>query len=261
VPEVRASVLVAAFDAEATIRETVDSVLSQTVGDLELIVADDSSRIPVSEVLSDVRDERLRIVRRARNGGTARARNSALRRARGPLVCQLDADDLWEPDYLESVLPCFDDPAIGLAYTNALILHHPTGHEDYIFDPSVHPRDSFPELAEANPVPCPTATMRRDAVRALGGYAWWLRSIEDWHLYMRLAAAGWRFAYIDRQLARYRWPEPHRGLSYDLRRLERWRFLALAGFAITHPSVRGPRSQAWLSLQRILGREARPCGS
>jgi glycosyltransferase involved in cell wall biosynthesis len=148
----RTSVLMPALDAEATIVEAVESVLAQTVGELELIVIDDGSRVPVAEALAGVRDERLRIVCRRRNGGIARARNSGLRFARSPLVSQLDADDLWEPDYLESVLGCFEDPDVGLAYANATILHHPDGHEDYIGDPSIHPRDRFPELAEANPI-------------------------------------------------------------------------------------------------------------
>ena len=227
-----------AYNAEATIREAVASVLGQTVGELELIVADDASRLPVSEVLADVADPRLRIVRRDRNGGIGTARNEALAVARAPLVSQLDADDLWEPDYLESVLPEFDHPAVGLVYANATILGHPDGHEDYIGDASIHPRDGFPELAEANPIPCPTATMRAIAVREVGNYAGrWM--VDDWQLYMRLAAAGWRFAYVDRRLARYRWPEPERGLSYDTRSLERRVLVSLASVAVRHPRLPG----------------------
>jgi glycosyltransferase involved in cell wall biosynthesis len=240
-----------AFSAEGTIEESVRSVLSQGFGDLELIVIDDASPYPVAEALRGVRDARLRILRRERNGGIARARNTGLRAARASLISQLDADDLWEVDYLEVVLPRFDDPAVGLVYTNATILGHPDGHDDYIVDASIHPRDGFPELAEANPVPCPTATMRTAALRAVGGYAWWLKSVEDWHAYLKLAAAGWRFAYVDRRLARYRWPHPERGLSYDERRMERWRFLALLGFALRHPGVPGPKRQALRSLRRL----------
>jgi glycosyltransferase involved in cell wall biosynthesis len=234
-----------AYNAEATLREAVESVLAQTVGELELIVGDDASDVPAAEVLADVDDARLRIVRRARNGGIGAARNSALARARSRLVSQLDADDLWEPDYLESVLPEFEDPAVGLAYTNATILGHPEGKEDYIGDASIHPRDRFPELAEANPVPCPTVTIRTEAVRAVGGYprSW---AVEDWHLYMRLAAAGWRFAYVDRRLARYRWPAADRGNSYDVRNLERRAVGALASVAVRHPRLPG----IWRALAR-----------
>ena len=250
----RTSVLMPALDAEATVREAVESVLAQTVGDLELLLVDDGSRTPLAETLADVGDERLRIVRRDRPGGVARARNVALARARAPLVSQLDADDMWEPDYLESILPCFDDPAVGLAYSNALILGHPTGHSDYIGDPSPHPIDAFPKVAEANPVPAPTATMRTAAVRAVGGYAGWLRTSEDYHLYLRLARAGWRFAYVHRQLARYRWPAPARGITYDRRRVELAELALFGHLVLTHPLTPGPRRQVRTRLRRELGR-------
>jgi colanic acid/amylovoran biosynthesis protein len=250
--EPRTTVMVPAFEAEATLREAVGSVLGQTVADLELIVVDDASTTPAAEVLGDMSDPRLRILRHRRNRGLSAARNTALGAARAPLVSQLDADDLWEPDYLQSVLPCFDDPEVGLAYTNCTILGHPMGQEDYIGDPSVHPMHDFPKIAEQNPVPSPTATMRTLAVRAVGGYARWLRQCEDYHLYMKLARAGWRFAYVDRQLARYRWPEPNRGMSYDDRRHELWEHAMFGSFVVRHPLTPGPRRQVRVRARREL---------
>ena len=114
----RTSVLMPAYRANATIRESVDSALAQTVGDLEVIVVDDGSPEPVADALADVRDPRLRLLRHDRNRKAPAARNTALRAARAPLVSQLDADDLWHPEYLENVLPRFDDPGVGLVYTN-----------------------------------------------------------------------------------------------------------------------------------------------
>src|SRR5689334_2967553 len=110
-----------AYNAHATVRESVESALAQTVPDLEVIVVDDASDPPIVEALTGVRDERLRVIRHERNRKAPAARNTALRAARAPLVSQLDADDTWEPDYLENVLPRFDDPAIGLTYTNAYV--------------------------------------------------------------------------------------------------------------------------------------------
>ena len=101
----RTTVMMPCYEAETMLRGAVDSVLSQTVGDLELVVVDDGSTVPVAEVLEDIRDPRLRIIRHAGNRGLSAARNTALAAARAPLVSQLDADDLWEPEYLESVLP------------------------------------------------------------------------------------------------------------------------------------------------------------
>ncbi|MEA2408661.1 MAG: hypothetical protein QOE69_2780 [Thermoleophilaceae bacterium] len=254
-PTKRTSVIMPAYAAEATVRESVESALAQTVSDFELLVVDDASPVPVHDLLADLRDPRLRVIRRARNGGAAAARNTALRHARAPLVSQLDADDIWEPDYLEQVLPRFADPAVGLVYTNATILGHPTGHDTYIFDPSPHPIDRFPKLAEQNPVPALTATMRTDAVRAVGGYASWLRMAQDYHLYLKLAAAGWRFEYVDLKLARFRWPEPTRGQTYDKRRHELYELRMWTAFALRHPLTPGPRRQMrrrlWSEVKRL----------
>jgi glycosyltransferase involved in cell wall biosynthesis len=255
-----------AYGTEATIAEAVESVLAQTVPDLELIVVDDAGPVPAAETLTGIRDPRLRIVRHERNQGSAAARGTALREAAAPLVSQLDADDAWEPEYLESVLPCFEDPGVGLAYTNALIVGHPTGHDDYIGDPSVHPMDTFPKFAEQNPVPALTATMRTHAVRGVGGYTRWLWAAGDYYLYARLIMAGWRFAYVHRKLARYRWPTPERGKSADHGRVEREELKMWLAFVARHPLTPGPRRQvrvrvpreARRALARLRAPQARP---
>ena len=248
--EPRASVMMAAYNAGATLREAIASVLEQTVPELELILVDDGSREPLDGLVEEFDDTRVRLIRHPRNRGLSRARNTALRAARAGLVCQLDADDMWEPDYLAEVLPRFEDQGVGLVYTNVTILGHPTGHDDYIGDPSVHPIDAFPKLAEGCPVPCPAATMRTEAVRGVGGYAWWLRQCEDYHLYMRLARAGWRFDYVHERLARYRWPEPSRGMTFDTRKHELWELVAFGAIVARHPLTPGPRRQVRLRARR-----------
>lgn len=248
----RTSVLMPAYRNEETLCASVESALAQTVGGLEVIVVDDASPIPCADVLADVRDPRLRIIRHARNRNTAGARNTALRAARAPLVSQLDADDTWEPDYLETVLPCFEDPGVGLAYTNCFIEGHPDGLDDYIGDPAPHPLDTFPKFAEACPVPALTATMRRDAVMAAGGYAEWVWGASDYHLYAKLVALGWRFAYVHKRLARYRWPVAGKSKSADHRRVELGVLMMWLGFVARHPRTPGPRRQVRVRLRREL---------
>lgn len=242
-----------AYRSERTLGEAVASVLAQTVGDLELLVIDDASPVPAAETLSEIDDPRIGIVRHGRNRNTSGARNTALTLARAPLVSQLDADDAWHPDYLESILPCFDDPHVGLAYSNARIIDHPHGHEDYIGDASVHPMDRFPKFAEQNPVPALTATMRADAARAVGGYTGWLWTATDYHLYAKLVAAGWRFSYVNRQLATYRWPSAT-SKSARLRRVERAELAMWLGFVARHPRTPGPRRQVRMRVRRELRR-------
>lgn len=254
----RTSVLMAAYNPEPDLlTEAVTSVLGQTVPDLELIVVDDGSERRLAEVLQDVRDPRLRLVRHKANRGLSAARNTALRLARAPLVSHLDSDDTWETNYLEHVLPAFADPRVGVVYTNATILEHPEQLDTYIFDPSPHPIDTFPKIAEQNPVPLLTATARTHAVRQVGGYARWLHSTQDYYLWCRLAAAGWRFVYVDRKLARYRWPVGARSMGSDRRRVERDELLMWASFFVRHPLTPGPRRQLRVRARRELVRLVR----
>ena len=250
----RSSVIMPAYNAHATIRASVESALAQTVEDLEVIVVDDGSDPPIREALAGVDDDRLRVLRHPRNRNSPAARNTALSAARSPFVSQLDADDLWEPNYLERVLPQFDDPAVGLTYTNARILEHPLGQELMIEDASVHPMDTFPKIAEQNPIPSVTATMRSTAVRAVGGYAEWCWVCDDYHLYLKLAQAGWRFAFVDEPLAAYRWPQPNRGQSYSEGPRERNVLKMYAGFVLRHPFTPGPRRQVRTRVKQELRR-------
>ena len=248
----------AALDAERTIQASVESALGQSDDRLELIVIDDGSTVPVADTLASIDDSRLRIIRHQRTKGLSAARNTGLQSARAPLVAQLDADDLWESGYLEQVVPRFRDPAVGLVYTNAYLIGHPHGQDRYILDESVHPMDHFPKFAEQNPIPSLTATMRTDAVRSVRGYATWLRHAMDYQLYAKLIMAGWRFDYVGRCLASYRWPSAERGMSWDVRTTERSELKLWLAFAARHPTVPGPRRQVRMRLGRELKRLRRP---
>ena len=251
----KTSVLVPAFNSEGTVRQAVESALSQSVGDLEVIVVDDGSALPVAASLSTVRDSRLRVISHDRNRGAAAARQTALRAARAPLISHLDADDTWQRDYLEAVLAHFEDPAVGLVYTNATLVGHPHGWTDYLRDlpympdPSEHPIDTFPRIADQDPIPVLTATARTQAVKAVGGYPRWLRLCEDYYVFLQLAAAGWRFAYVDERLANYRWPTTASGMSYDHRGQARNLLKMWAVLAVRHPRLPGPKRQLRVRLR------------
>jgi succinoglycan biosynthesis protein ExoO len=240
------TVIMPAHNEDGTIREAVESVLAQTVGDLELIIVDDGSNRPVADLLHDVRDSRLRIFRHPHRRGVSAARNRALAEAQAPFISHLDADDLWEPEYVASVLPCLDDPAVGLGYTDAYVLEGPEEREAWITKRSRHPVDTFPELAIRNPIVTSTVTARAAAIRAQVGYADWLYGGSDYYLWLSLARAGWRFAYVDRRLASYRWPSAGRSLAYPNRKRARSDLRLWTSFALRHPLTPGvARRFAW----------------
>jgi glycosyltransferase involved in cell wall biosynthesis len=108
------SVLMPVRNGVPWVREAVTSVLTQTAGDLELIVIDDGSTDDTPEVLAAFRDPRLRIEQRS-SAGITRALVRALELARAPLVARLDADDVALPDRLERQRRFLDNrPEVGL---------------------------------------------------------------------------------------------------------------------------------------------------
>lgn len=103
-PRPLVSIIIPAFNAEKTIRNAVDSVLQQTITDLEVIVVDDASTDGTCQVVEGIADSRVRLLRSASNVRQAAARNTGIRHANGRWLAFLDADDEWVPDRLEHLL-------------------------------------------------------------------------------------------------------------------------------------------------------------
>src|SRR5579872_3241081 len=97
------SIVLATFNRLQLLRSSVDSVLSQTFGDWELIIADDGSDEPTKRFLESLeKPGRVRVLWLDHSGRPAVARNAALREARGEYVAFQDSDDLWLPRKLEA---------------------------------------------------------------------------------------------------------------------------------------------------------------
>ncbi|MBP5200851.1 MAG: glycosyltransferase family 2 protein [Schwartzia sp.] len=96
------SVIMPAYNVEKYIARSVESVLAQTYGDFELLVIEDGSTDGTGEIADALaeKDGRIVVIHQA-NGGAAAARNRGLDEARGEFVALLDADDLWDAEFLE----------------------------------------------------------------------------------------------------------------------------------------------------------------
>ena len=107
--DVDVTVVIAAYRAAATIDATLASVVGQTVAPAAVVVVDDCSPDDTAAVASRWRDRLpLEVVRFDVNRGPAAARDTAVRRATTTLVALLDADDVWLPDHLATMVATHD---------------------------------------------------------------------------------------------------------------------------------------------------------
>lgn len=199
----RFSIVVAAYNAEATVGATLESALRQTVEDFEVVVVDDGSTDGTAAVLRSFgRDPRVRVVSQE-NRGLAGARNSGLRVARAPFVSLLDADDVWLPSYLDGIAASFEErPDVDVVYPRAWVLDELSRRIErreaswQAAPPAelpADPRELLVELLRRNFM-FYGATIRREALQTVGGFDERLRAAEDYDLWLRLAATGHRFA-------------------------------------------------------------------
>src|SRR5437879_5335794 len=97
------SVIMPCFNHGRFVKESVNGVLGQTHGDLELVIIDDCSSDKSWQIISGIArdDPRIKAIRHARNEGVAKSRNDGLRVAKGEFIAFCDADDIWDQGKLK----------------------------------------------------------------------------------------------------------------------------------------------------------------
>jgi glycosyltransferase involved in cell wall biosynthesis len=194
----RASVVVTCYNLGRFLPEAIDSVRRQTFSDFEIVVVDDGSTEPeTADALRRVSGPDLRVVR-TENRGLPAARNVGISLARGEYISCLDADDAFEPAWLElSVARLDSDPGVGFV-SHWLELF---GDETCQWTPE---RTDLAALIDQN-VFNGAALFRRELVEILGGFDESMRNgCEDWEFWIRVMTAGYRGATIPAVLHRYR---------------------------------------------------------
>lgn len=205
----RTSFLLPARDAAATIGEALASLVAQTDPDWEAVVVDDGSADDTAAIAQGNGDPRIRVLRQPPLGLVA-ALERGRAACRGTFVARMDADDVAATDRLARQLPWFDaDPGLAVVDGGVRFFRDagevPDGMRRYEawINAVVTPDDFDRELLIESPVVHPAATIRADALAAVGGYREGPFP-EDYDLWLRLHAAGWRLRKVDAPLVAMR---------------------------------------------------------
>jgi glycosyltransferase involved in cell wall biosynthesis len=194
---VMVSVILPTYNRSYSLPDAINSVLTQSCRDLELIVVDDCSTEDIESLVRAFGDSRVRYIKRARNGGAAAARNTGLAEARGQYIAFQDSDDLWLPRKLERQLALFQTLPVDVGVvTGGKLLYGRDarfnfGHGKVVYAPSPASvlkldEDQVGHLLTENRLSLQNALFKRSCVP----YDVWFdanaKANEDWDFAIRL---------------------------------------------------------------------------
>ncbi len=184
-PEV--SVVIPNWNRRTLLSEAVRSVLLQSFGNLELIVADDGSTDGSLQGLGPLSaDPRLRVITPPRSGMPGAVRNRGVAAARGPLIAFLDSDDIWLPEKLERQLDLMESlPGVRLVHGREVWLR---GEKIVSQKGQRHERagDVFADALEKCMIGPSTVLMEKSLFEESGGFREDMEIAEDYELWLRI---------------------------------------------------------------------------
>lgn len=209
------SVIMPCFNAESYLREAVESVLSQTYPQVELIVVDDGSTDRSREILESF-GEKITVFNRHRQGPYP-ARNLGIKSSQGEFIAFLDADDYWRADCLNKLHQALIENGADLAYCG----WQNVGIEKRAGKPYIPPNyeleDTMSLLIRGCPWPIHGVLTQRTIIEQVGGFSERYGTSMDFDLWLRIAAVTRNFVKVPEVLAFYRW---HNGGQISSRRWE-----------------------------------------
>lgn len=185
------SVIIPTYNRAGIIKKSIDSVLSQTYDDLELIIVDDGSTDETKELISSYKDIRIKYYSYKSNKGVVYARNYGMKMASGDYIAFQDSDDIWHKDKLEKQIKAMEeDCSVGFCYSRIQYLldnNRRVVLPQYDVDIRSMSGDILGNLLYDNLVACPSLIMKKECYDKIGGYDDLFTALEDYDYAIRLA--------------------------------------------------------------------------
>ena len=201
------SVVLPVYNAEAYVREAVESILAQSFTDFELIIINDGSTDGSGAILRDLeaRDARIVLVERP-NGGLVSALNDGIEMARADLIARMDADDVSMPErFALQHAHMVQQPDLAVLGSSFHIMDRNGAIIRLYKAVSLTPAQTARYVEHSGcPVHHPTVMMRRDAALKAGGYRKAFCHAEDYDLWLRMSDLGYAIANLPQPLLNYR---------------------------------------------------------
>ncbi len=196
------SIIMAAYNAEKTIEQAINSVLSQTYTNFELLVVNDCSTDRTAELVKSIaaKDSRVRLISNVKNSGVSYTRKHGLEEAKGSWISILDSDDAWAPEKLEKQIDLQRRTNADLLFTGSAFMDS-EGHpiDWYLRAPS---EVTYRQLLKQNVLSNSSALVRKELYAK--NYAVGDEMHEDFAIWLSILKKGMKAYGVDEPLLIYR---------------------------------------------------------
>ena len=200
------SVILPVYNAEAYVREAVESVLAQTFTDFECIIINDGSTDGSGAILRELaaRDTRIVLVE-CPNDGLVSALNRGLEMARAELIARMDADDVSMPErFALQHARMVQEPELAVLGSFMRNMDK-EGNISHLVESPITPKKTLHCMERGCSVHHATVMMWREAVLKAGGYRKAFSHAEDYDLWLRMSNLGYAIASLPQPLYNRRW--------------------------------------------------------
>ncbi|WP_052081975.1 glycosyltransferase family 2 protein [Porphyromonas macacae] len=205
------SVVIPLYNKEHQIRSTLNSVLSQTFQDFEVIIVNDGSTDSSVEKVQKISDSRIRLIHQ-KNLGVSAARNRGIKESKGEWIAFLDADDEWLPEYLQTQIELSRKyPQAAVCATGYILRDQDGKLRDPLFSHLNIEEDGvinnyFEIVSSSSPlITSISVFIKKEALIALGGFLLDVTLGEDLITWAKLACR-YPIVYSSKKLAIYNFP-------------------------------------------------------
>lgn len=195
------TVLMSVYNGEKYLIEAIESILNQTFNDFEFLIINDGSMDRSRDIIISYKDPRIRLVDNEENIGLTRSLNKGIAESRGKYIARMDADDISMPERLEKQVAYMEEHCeIAVCGTWGIVKEDERNWEARM--PVTHD-DIFISLIGGNALIHTSVIIRRDLVLEVGFYDEKLMFAQDYGLWFKFIAKGYKLNNIPEFLIQY----------------------------------------------------------
>ncbi|MBA6152774.1 glycosyltransferase family 2 protein [Gelidibacter maritimus] len=234
------SVLISLYNKEGFIKTTIESVLSQTFQDFEIIVVNDGSTDASETMVNSILDHRIKYFKQDNKGASA-GRNAAISKASGQYLALLDADDIWQENYLETINQLITFHPEQAVFATAVTIETSNGlvrsmySINNIKDKEIYIVDYFKSSYINTVLTSSSTVVHQNVFDKIGTYDTSLKSGQDTDLWIRIGLQ-YKVVFINDALVTYRYEK--KSLSNRTKRSDKPKYDNYLKFEATNPGLK-----------------------